>query len=165
LLTELETDIQTALADIRRLVYNLRPPSLDELGLIGAIRETATRYSAAENGVGRLQIIVEAPERLPPLPAAVEVAAYRIVQEALTNVVRHAQAQICHVRLLLDDMLLLEISDNGIGLPPERRAGVGLTSMRERALELGGTCQIETPSTRGVRVLARLPLPQKETHP
>jgi signal transduction histidine kinase len=163
LLAELEGDIQTALADIRRLVYNLRPPSLDELGLIGAIRETTARYSARENGVGPLQIVIEAPERLPALPAAVEVAAYRIVQKALTNVVRHAQAKSCHVQLSLgEESLGLEIRDDGVGLPPERQAGIGLTSMRERAQELGGTCQVETGPSGGVRVLARLPLPKNK---
>lgn len=87
----------------------------------------------------------------------VEVAAYRITQEALTNVVRHAQAQNCVIALTLDDALRLEIRDDGVGLPKDRRAGVGLTSMRERAEELGGTCVIETSPMDGTRVLAHLP--------
>ncbi len=94
LLSELEVDLEAALSDIRRLVYNLRPPALDELGLTGAVRESAAQY-----GTNRLNISIEAPERLPALPAAVEVAAYRIVQEALTNVVRHAHASSCLIRL------------------------------------------------------------------
>jgi signal transduction histidine kinase len=168
LMASLETDIQTSLADIRRLVYNLRPPSLDELGLLGAIRESAAQYGwlgekpGNGSGTSPLQIVVEAPERLPPLPAAVEVAAYRIVQEALTNVVRHAQAKSCRIQLSLAEMLSLEITDDGQGLPLERRPGVGLASMRERAQELGGSCQVETRSEGGVRVLARLPLPEQE---
>jgi signal transduction histidine kinase len=166
LLADLESDIQSSLTDIRRLVYNLRPPSLDELGLLGAIRESAAQYGwlgeKGRNGSEpqRLHIVVEAPERLPPLPAAVEVAAYRIVQEALTNVVRHAQAKSCRIKLSLDKSLRLELTDDGRGLPPERQPGVGLASMRERAQELGGSCQVENRPEGGVRVLAWLPLPE-----
>jgi signal transduction histidine kinase len=157
LLAGLEADIAAALADIRRLVYNLRPPTLDELGLLGAIRQHAAQYGG--NGASGLQIAVEAPEALLPLPAAVEVAAYRIVQEALTNVVRHAQARTCRIRLTLDDGLGLEIADDGVGLPTMRHAGVGLTAMRERAAELGGTCEITPAPGGGTHVCARLPLP------
>jgi signal transduction histidine kinase len=167
LLAELEADMEAALADLRRLVYNLRPPALDELGLAGAIREVAAQYGvyrSAKNpeSTQGLRISVDAPERLPRLPAAVEVATYRIAQEALTNVVRHAGAGTCLVRISLDGALELEITDDGIGLPPDRPAGVGLTSMRERAVELGGTCEILPTPTGGTRVLARLPLPKDE---
>jgi len=154
LLAGLKAETKTAISDIRRLVYDLRPPSLDELGLIPAIREGATSYS--QDG---LNVSVEAPESLPPLPAAVEVAAYRITQEALTNVVRHAKASACRVRLCIGDVLELEITDDGVGLPEERHVGVGLSSMRERATELGGTCMIESGTIDGTRVLASLPLP------
>ena len=83
---------------------------------------------------------MEAPESLPHLPAAVEVAAYRIVQEAMTNVIRHAHAQSCSIRFLMKDTLQIEIQDDGIGIEDVTRTrGVGLTSMRERAEELGGT--------------------------
>ncbi len=154
LLAELKGQTQAAISDIRRLVYDLRPPTLDELGLIPAIREQATNYS--QNG---LNASVEATEQMPPLPAAVEVAAYRIVQEALTNVSRHARARACRVRLSIDEELELEITDDGVGLPADLRAGVGLASMRERAAELGGTCTAEPLTTGGTRVFARLPLP------
>ncbi|MBI4494690.1 MAG: hypothetical protein HY690_18085 [Chloroflexi bacterium] len=112
--------------------------------------------------MGLLYVSVEAPEALPPLPAAVEVAAYRIALEALTNVARHACARTCTIRLALADALELEIVDDGIGLPANPRAGVGLASMRERAAELGGTCTIEPTSVGGTRVLARLPIPPSE---
>ncbi len=105
---------------------------------------------------------LESPEDLPSLPAAVEVAAYRIAQEAITNVARHARARTCRVRLSVDQAagaLLLEIAGDGIGMPTGRRAGVGLSSMRERAVELGGTCEVEPILPAGTRVLARLPLP------
>ncbi len=129
------------------LVYNLRLPALAELELAGAIREVAAQYGVhrsaknPENAQG-LRIDRDAPEWLPHLPATVEVATYRIAQEALPNVVRHAGAGTCLVRISLDGVLELEITDVGIGLPPDRPAGVGLTSMRERAVELGETCEI-----------------------
>jgi two-component system NarL family sensor kinase len=150
--------MEAAISDIRRLVYNLRPPALDELGLDGAIRESAAQY--ATNG---LKISVDTPKTLPSLPAAVEVAAYRIVQEALTNIVRHAGASECVIRLGLDGELELEITDDGVGLPEDRGAGVGLSSMHERAVELGGTCVVEPSLPQGTRVVARLPLPEDKS--
>jgi signal transduction histidine kinase len=102
--------------------------------------------------------VVEAPEDLPNLPAAVEVAVYRIAQEALTNVARHARATNCLVRLAVSDDVTLEIVDDGDGIPAGRSAGVGLSSMRERAEELGGSCAVEPTPEGGTRVLARLPL-------
>ena len=160
----LQNDIRTTVGDIRRLVYDLRPPALDELGLIPAIRERIALLSNTQHQeIGplhpaRLLVQVDAPESLPPLPAAVEVAAYRIVQEALTNVIRHAQARTCLIHLALTDALEIEIIDDGIGLPEEVQPGVGRFSMRERAAELGGECMIEKNQGDGTRVCARLPL-------
>ena len=148
MLVDLKTQVQDAINDIRRLVYALRPPSLDELGLIPAIHEQVTRSRSPD-----LAIVLNTPEQVPPLPAAVEVAIYRIAQEALTNVVRHANAQHCTLTLLADDSINLEVRDDGQGLPAGYRAGVGLTSMRERVAELGGTCAIETVETGGTRIL------------
>ncbi len=153
LLVDLKTQVQTAIADIRRLVYELRPPTLDELGLVSALREQVTRYRKPA-----LSITINAPEYVPPLPAAAEVAIYRIAQEALTNVVRHADAQHCVLTLVVDDHVCLEVRDDGQGLPANCRAGVGLTSMRERAAELGGTCAIGPVDAGGTRVFIRLPL-------
>jgi signal transduction histidine kinase len=102
---------------------------------------------------------VEAPESLPPLPAAVEVAAYRIALEALANVVRHAHASNCIMRLALsDEVLTVEVRDDGEGLPEGYHAGVGISAMRERAAELSGSCAVETMANGGTRVSARLPL-------
>jgi signal transduction histidine kinase len=153
-LLELETGIHAAIGDIRRLVYELRPPALDELGLAGALRSLGAQCSTS-NG---LQVEVEAPEQFPPLPAAVEVAAYRIAQEALANVVRHAHAHTCQARLTFGDGLCLEIRDDGVGLPAVVKNGVGLGSMRQRAAELGGTCAVGSAPGGGARVLVRLPL-------
>jgi signal transduction histidine kinase len=155
LLVNLKKQTQASLADIRRLAYELRPPSLDELGLIQALREQAEQY--LQDG---LRVTLDAPEPLPPLPAAVEVAAYRIVQEAMTNVVRHAQAHTCTIRFALDHGLDLEICDDGQGILAGQRAGVGLTSIRERAAELAGRCEIEAIPAGGTRLHIQLPLPK-----
>ena len=156
LLAEMETDIETTLADVRRIVYDLRPPALDQFGLVGALRAYAETCSS-----GALAVGVEAPESLPPLPAAVEVAAYHIGREGLTNVVRHAQAQRCTLKLWVDGgengRLHLILQDDGRGLPPDATAGVGLTAMRERAAELGGRCKIVGDAA-GTTVTAVLPL-------
>ena len=149
-LVDLQTEIRSSIADIRRLVYELRPPTLDELGLVGAIQQYAMQCSKHDENDGvsaqanaGLHVNVEETDQLPTLPAAIEVAAYRIAQEALTNVIRHAHACNCTVRLSLLDGLRLEVTDDGVGLPEEQHAGVGLLSMRERATEVGGSCEIE----------------------
>ncbi|CAN5268097.1 hypothetical protein BH18ACT10_BH18ACT10_05810 [soil metagenome] len=174
LLSELKSRTRDAVMDVRRLVHGLRPPALDDLGLVAAIRQLAARHgplSGDASGSARHAngpvFRVEAPEEdgLPPLPAAVEVACYRIVQEAITNVSRHAGARNCTIRISPDEqtnVLSLEVEDDGVGIPADRCAGVGLSSMRERAGELGGTLSIETVSTGGTRVAACLPLPEKE---
>jgi signal transduction histidine kinase len=157
LLQQLENEIESVIGDIRHVVYNLRPPALDELGLIGALREYVARLG--NNEAMPLNVAVEAPEMLPPLPAAVEVAAYRIAQEAVTNVLRHACAQSCIVRIWVEDGLRIEVSDDGIGMDETEQIGVGLTSMRERAEELGGTFATRKNEPRGMLVAACLPLP------
>lgn len=153
LLREAIAHAQSATVDIRRVVYGLRPPALDDLGLVGALREQAEQYRSS--GV---LITIEAPETLPPLPAAVEVACYRIAQEAITNVLRHAQATQCTITLAVGDTLALAITDNGTGIPLDRGNGVGLSSMRERTEELGGSFTVTPTVGGGTHVLARLPL-------
>jgi signal transduction histidine kinase len=153
---KLRSAIRATVGDVRRLVYDLRPPALDELGLIEAMRQRASRLGVGDEG---FLASVEAPDELPPLPAAVEVACYRIVQEALTNVSRHARASACTVRLACAEgrVLTIEVTDDGIGLPDTPGGGVGLSSMRERAAELGGECEIVRSWPSGTRVFARLP--------
>jgi signal transduction histidine kinase len=152
---ELREELRGAIADIRRLVYDLRPPALDDLGLLESLRRLAERYGSEGE---QLRVLVEAPKDLPNLPAAVEVAVYRIAQEALTNVARHARAHSCIVRLAVNDDVVLEIVDDGVGIPAQRSTGVGLSSMHERASELGGSCIIEPVPKGGTQVLIRLPL-------
>lgn len=156
LLNQLETEIELVIGDIRRLVYNLRPPALDELGLVGAIREYVTRLGGEAQAA--LKVTVKAPPSLPALPAAVEVAAYRIVQEAVTNVIRHAHAQTCQVSLQAEGTLQIEVLDDGEGFDEAHSAGVGLTSMRERAEELGGTFALKKVHQCGTQIIAHLPL-------
>ncbi len=149
LLVALREEAERAVTDIRRIAYNLRPPVLDEMGLVDAIREHATRLGGAT-------VTVSAP--LPPLPAAVEVAAYRIAVEAMTNASRHAPGAAIEVSLSVNGHLELQVADAGTGLPPGFRAGVGLRSMRERAAELGGECVLNPRDPHGTVVRASLPL-------
>jgi signal transduction histidine kinase len=152
-IAEVKDDIRTTLDEIRRLVRGLRPPSLDQLGLVGALGEWAAQLESGDVGFE-----IGGPEADPVLPAAVEVAAYWIATEAMTNVVRHARARRCTVRVSAEHELVVEVQDDGAGLPSERRAGIGTTSMAERAAELGGTCAIADAPGGGTRVVARLPL-------
>jgi len=154
LLVGVRQQAQEAIIEIRRLVYNLRPPALDELGLLLALREQVALYQ--HQG---LEVAFDTPGTLPHLPAAVEVAVYRIVQEALTNVARHAKAQHCLLRLDIDaEAVHLEIGDDGKGVPAGHRIGVGLHTMHERASELGGTCTITEGSSGGTTIRVRVPL-------
>jgi signal transduction histidine kinase len=164
ILDELAIQNESTVAEIRRLVYALRPAALDELGLVGALRDYAAWLTQNPDQATSVQVNVHQPECvLSPLSAAIEVNAYRIATEALTNVSRHSQAQNCTVSLKLEvdnggKMLHLTIVDDGVGLPNERKPGVGLTSMHERAEEIGGSLQIESTPGEGTRVVARLPL-------
>jgi len=160
LLGRLKAETQRAVTDVRRIVYGLRPPTLDEFGLVGSLREEVGRlqYEAPS-----LTVTLDAPaDGLADLPAAVEVACYRIVTEALTNVTRHAQATRCSVRLRLNHGLDVDVCDDGVGLPQGWRAGVGIASMRERVTELGGELVIEPSLPHGTRITARLPAQEQE---
>ncbi|MEU8078925.1 sensor histidine kinase [Catellatospora citrea] len=154
LVLDIRADLTAAIADIRRLVYELRPPDLDELGLIGALRQRAEQ-SWPRVGTGFVVTVDSDP--LPSLPAAIEVAAYRIATEAVTNALRHAGASRCRVALWVDGDVHVEVSDNGGAADRPWRPGVGLRSMHERATELGGTVTAG-PVEHGGRVYARLPL-------
>ncbi len=158
LLSEVKGGLRHTIADVRRLVYDLRPPCLDELGLPGALRDFANRMERAD---ARPLFRVDAPEERTAFPAAVEVAAYRIATEAMTNVVRHANASHCQVRLVVDpgDHLDVIVEDDGCGVGEDPVAGVGTRSMIERATEIGGTAALRRRTDgAGARVHARLPL-------
>jgi signal transduction histidine kinase len=155
LVLELRGEIRTAIGGVRRILQNLRPTALDQLGLTAALREISGQ--AARQG---LRVTVELPDDLGPLPAAVDVATYRIVQEAFANVERHAHASSCDLHVWVDDGLHVVVRDDGIGLVDRNgsQLGVGLDAMRERAAELGGTCAIYSDAG-GTTVSVLLPVP------
>jgi two-component system, NarL family, sensor kinase len=155
LLAELRGDANQAIGDLRRVIYDLRPAPLDELGLLGALSQQMDRF--ARQG---LSITLDAPPALPVLPAAVEVAAYRIIAEALTNIARHARAHQVTITVAVDGDLSLAVHDDGTASTANGdgwRPGVGLLSMAERVAEVGGTLQVG-PTPTGGRVQASLPL-------
>ena len=141
-----------AIDDLRQLVYGLRPPALDDLGLVGALKAQIDRLPA--EGVGVHLDVGD----LPPLPAAVEVGAYRTAVEALHNAVRHGGAHRCDVRLqVVGRDLVLEVHDDGTSAGPWS-PGVGLTVMRERAEELGGTFRGGPNPPAGGRIISTFPM-------
>jgi signal transduction histidine kinase len=155
LLSQVRAEIRQALGDVRRVVYGLRPLELEELGLIAAVRQ---RVNVASNGDGEpLSVHVDAPDELPDLSPAVEVAAYRIAVEAVTNVARHSRGANCMVRLRAGDLLTIEVTDDGLSGEKSWKPGVGIRSIVERAEELGG-CASAVPTETGGRVFAQLPL-------
>jgi signal transduction histidine kinase len=160
LMAKLSKRASEIVSDVRRSVHALRPPALDELGLVGALREGVLQY-----GPAGLRVSVENPEELSHLPAAVEVACYRIAQEALANVVRHARASHCSIRIRLDEdvgALSVEVEDDGRGIRDDDSAGVGMISMRERTEELGGWCTVKPLAGGGTLVRALLPFRTSE---
>jgi signal transduction histidine kinase len=151
LLVRLADEVDGVVQEIKRIVRDLRPTALDQLGLTGAVAEFSRRFA------GDLDIQLSLPDTPAPLPAAVEVAAYRIVTEALTNVVRHAHAERCWVRIVTDDPVEIDVIDDGIGIDHRLPDGVGLTAMRERAAELGGAVQVVRGPRSGTHLHVRLP--------
>ena len=150
---------KTALIDVRSLVEGLRPPALDHGGLLAALQRHA-ELSAVMGARGSPTVAFEVAGDLSVLPAAVEVAAYRIAQEAISNATKHASAERITVRMIhTDDGLTVDVDDDGIGVAPDpNHVGVGLASMTGRASELGGWCTKEDSSSGGTRVKAWLPI-------
>lgn len=155
-LTRVKEDLRDVIVDLRRLVQDLRPPALDDLGLVEALR----RHVDVPGGAGRV-IALEADAVPAELPAAVEVAAYRIATEALANALRHAGARTHAVALWsADDALWIRVRDDGRGLGDALQRpgdGVGLRSMTERAELLGGSLTVASDPS-GTTVTATLPL-------
>jgi signal transduction histidine kinase len=153
-------DLQkTALIDVRSLVEGLRPPALDHGGLLSALQQHA-ELSAGMTVPDSPAVSFEVVGDISILPAAVEVAAYRIAQEAINNATKHACAQRISVRMSRTDSgLTVEIDDDGVGVAADTNpSGVGLASMAERATELGGWCINEHSPTGGTRIKAWLPI-------
>ena len=153
LVAEVQDEARAMVKEVRRLVDDLRPAAIDEVGLVGAIRQRAAALTT-----DALTYVVTGPDHLPTLPAAVEVAAYRIASEAMTNAARHSGASRCTVDLELDGTLGVTVSDNGRGADGPTGAGLGWASMTERAAELGGACTVASRAGGGLVVRAVLPL-------
>jgi signal transduction histidine kinase len=169
LVSHLEQELQSAIGEVRRLFETLRPPALDQLGLVAAVREhigiLATRMRTDEDSPHQVSFELQDSGDLAGLPAIVEIAAYRIVCEALTNVVRHSGARTCMVSLIRDNGLRVEVIDDGVGITGQPGRGLGLGSMRERAAELGGTFVIDAPPLGGTRIVAWLPIQMRVPAP
>jgi signal transduction histidine kinase len=154
LVDSLREELRDTVQDVRRLVEGLRPPALDELGLVGALRQAGSRLA----GGAQVRVVIRA-EQLPALPAGVEVAAYRIATEAMTNVVKHADARNCVVDIDVEQTaLIVRVHDDGRGLERDAGLGHGLRTMRERAEELRGSLTIAAVEEGGTALVARLPL-------
>ncbi|QMV43319.1 sensor histidine kinase [Cohnella cholangitidis] len=153
MLANVQHQLDGAITDIRRLVYALRPPSLDEFGLLFSLRDLAGQSQQAH-----FRVILQAPESLPPLMAAVEVAVYRIVQEAITNSLKHSNGTACHIQLTVEETLRIQITDDGVGMSNDSKKGVGIRSMRERAEELNGWFTIRDSADPGTRIEIEIPL-------
>lgn len=151
-------DARTAIVEVRRLVRDLRPSALDDLGLVDALRLRIEELGRTTQATGSGPGIELAAATLPPLDAATEMAAYRIVLEAVHNVLRHAAARRCVVRISATDTLDIEVADDGVGPAPDASAGVGLVAMRERATELGGSFRFQRSPDGWTRALASLPI-------
>jgi signal transduction histidine kinase len=153
LVARLRVEVSAALEEIRRIIDDLRPSALDDHGLVGALRHRVDQVA----GRAGLEVSLDAPDDLPDMSPQVELAAFRIADEALTNVVRHSGAAHCTVRVSANGSLLVRVMDDGCGVGGGRGEGVGLTSMRLRAERLGGTFTLRQLEP-GTEVLAELPL-------
>ncbi|EFC79447.1 sensor histidine kinase [Parafrankia sp. EUN1f] len=157
LLVETRAETRAAVDDIRRLVYALGDPTLEAIGLVAALRDAASRLQRGSDTL-TIDIVTDPGGDLGRLPAAVEVAAYRVVTEAITNAVRHGKARRCTVTVRLRRDLHLQIVDDGRGLAADWKAGVGVRSIQERSAELGGHSEIGPAPGKGTLVAVILPL-------
>jgi signal transduction histidine kinase len=156
LLERTRAEAELAVSEIRRVLDALRPTSLDLHGLEDAVRDTAASLGMGSPGGPAFDLHTDA---LPMLPPQVEEAAFRIVAESLTNVVRHSAASHCTVQLnQANGDLRLQVCDDGCGLSPSAGSGHGLDSMRKRAADIGGSVCVEIAKPRGTLVTAVLPL-------
>jgi signal transduction histidine kinase len=151
LLERVADEVDTSVAELKRIVRDLRPTALDQLGLVDAVAEFTRRFGDA------VEIHLTLPAEPLQLPAAVEIAAYRIVTEAVTNVVRHARAAQCWLSIAAGSTVVIDVVDDGIGMAVPARRGVGLTAMHERAAELGGSMRLLPNQPQGTRVHVLLP--------
>lgn len=154
ILEDLIAETTSAVQEVRRIVAGLRAPLLDEFGLESALRQQADRLTQRSP---TLEIEVHFDSANPHIPPAVEGAVFGIVSEALTNVTRHSMAQHCSVRIQVNDDVQIEVVDDGVGFNPDVSAGNGVSSMQQRAEELGGRVTIASDLEGGTRVRAQFP--------
>ncbi len=146
--------LDEAMEEIRRSTAALAPPALAEYGLRGALERHCRSFSAAS----KIEVTCDLPTSLPELPAHVEAACYRIIQEAISNSARHSGAEGARVRLEVSTHeLLFEVSDDGVGFSADGVAGFGLDSIRERVRLLGGTVELGDRPKAGSWLRVRLP--------
>jgi two-component system sensor histidine kinase UhpB len=148
--------VRQSLDDVRRIARELRPEALDDLGLFNALIALCSRVDAQ----GRLRVRRELPRKLPQLESDVELVIYRVVQESLTNILRHADAETATVSLKVDaESVIVTIADDGKGMPPQAQRGTaGIAGMRERALLVGGRLSIKSQPDEGTEVRLVVPL-------
>lgn len=151
LLARVADEVDSLVVELKRIVRDLRPTALDQLGLAGAVAEFTRTFGDS------VEIHLTLPPAPVELPAAVEAATYRIVTEAVTNVVRHANAARCWLTIAAGAAVVIDVVDDGDGIAPGHPAGVGLAAMHERARELGGTVELSTNDPHGTRVHVALP--------
>jgi signal transduction histidine kinase len=151
LLHRIADEIDNSLVEVKRIVRDLRPTALDDQTLTAALTEFTRRFD------GIVAIHLDLPDRDVTLPAAVEIASYRIATEAVTNVIRHAQARNCWIRLATAGPVVIDVSDDGVGLASQHPPGLGLVAMKERALELGGAFAVYPNHPHGTRVHVAIP--------
>jgi signal transduction histidine kinase len=151
LLSRLADEVDSISNDVRRIVRDLVPTTLDQLGLVGAVSQFARTFE------DQIEMHVSLPTERIELPAAVEVATYRIVTEGMTNVMRHASAARCWLTITAGDMVDIDIRDDGVGLNGHVHDGVGLQAIKERAEELGGTVDVRANQPQGTHIHATLP--------
>lgn len=157
-LARLLASTQEIIGEVRRVVDGLRPMPLDQFGLVSAIQHQAADFSIGRQA-GAPAVTFTTSGDLDHLPAAVEVAVYRTAMEALNNAVRHSGAANCSLSLVAEDgRVLVTVADDGFGVPENYQPGVGLASMRDRALELGGHFRIDSAPGRGSKVIAEFPI-------
>jgi two-component system, NarL family, sensor kinase len=160
-LLKLRDLLDQATEGVRRIAHDLRPSALDDLGLLPVLRMACEQFGER----ARVQLNLEGVRRIARLPAAVETALYRILQEVLRNVEQHARAH--HVTVCLRqqrDRIQLSITDDGIGFDPDRhpakpngKGGLGLLSVRERATSVGGALQVKSAPGQGTTIQAQIP--------
>ncbi len=157
-LTSIAAVLHDSLDEVRRISRELRPEALDDLGLVNALIALCSRIDEQ----GTLAVRRDLATDLPALSPETELVIYRVAQEALTNTLRHADANTAHLSLRADDELTLTVSDDGSGLPADgSREGVGIAGMQERALLIGGRLAIESKSGEGTVVRLTLPLERR----